>query len=233
MKKTIVSGSLGTWQLLTILVTINVAVVGLSVLAGIREENIETYFDEGSIVTWLSAIQLLAGSIVSATLYRLRSKQLRGWRSPGLIWLLIALGFVFLAADELVQIHENLDIWLHSVLNIQESPITDRIDDAIVGLYGILAAGLVYQYRREIKRHRKVFPFMLSGFAMLSAMIFLDFLTNGDDVLVALLGNDTGLVAKTALEVAEEFCKLMVESLLLTGLYCAFVDEHRLNTKKI
>ena len=39
------------------------------------------------------------------------------------------------------------------------------------------------------------------------------------------------MMAKIVLEVAEEFCKLMAESLLLVGLYRALMDERDLSVK--
>ena len=48
------------------------------------------------------------------------------------VWGLIAGGFVFLAVDEALQIHERLDFVIHKALNIRETALTDRLDDAII-----------------------------------------------------------------------------------------------------
>ncbi|MEM8613822.1 MAG: hypothetical protein AAGF93_17485 [Cyanobacteria bacterium P01_H01_bin.105] len=216
---------LGSRPLLTILLTVNVIVVGLSIWAGISEGDLRTYFDEESFITWLSTFQLLAIAIVSAGLYILRSRQRWSWRSPAIVWLLIALGFAFLAADEFYEYHERLDIWLHGLLGIEETGLTDRTDDVIVGLYGVIAAGIAYRYRHEIKRYRNILPLLWSGFAVLFVMVFLDILTNRPDILSFMLGLDTALPVRNALEVLEEFCKLTVGSLGLVSVCRAFRTE--------
>ncbi|MGD1856376.1 MAG: hypothetical protein ACFB2W_19230 [Leptolyngbyaceae cyanobacterium] len=228
MKISVPLGSSRTWALLAVLLGINVTVVALSVWAGVSQRNLQAYLGEGSVITWLSGLQLLAVAFVSLKLYRLRGQRQWSWRSPALFWLLISLGFVFLAADELVEIHEQLHAWLHQAWNIQETGLTDRIDDAIVGLYGAVAAGLVYRYRGEIKRYSNVLPIFSAAFAVLAVMVFLDILTNRPDILPWLLGSDAALPVQSTFEVLEEFCKLVVESLCLAGMYRALRSERRI-----
>ncbi|MEM7795797.1 MAG: hypothetical protein AAF579_15260 [Cyanobacteria bacterium P01_C01_bin.118] len=213
------------WPLLRVLLILNGVVVVLSAWAGIKDGNLQAYFDEESVVTWLSGLQLIAVAVVAMRMYRLRCQRRWSWKSPAFIWLLIAFGFVFLAADELLEIHEQLDKWLHTIGNIQETALTDRLDDAIVGGYGMLALGLVYGYRRELKRYRSVFPLMVASFIPLFVMVVLDLLTNRPDILPFLLGADTAFPVKSTLEVLEEFCKLMVSSFLLASIFQAFSLE--------
>lgn len=227
-------GSSQAWSLIATLLGINVVAVMLSVWAGLSQRDLQTYFGEGSFITWMSALQLLTIAFTSLRLYLLRRKQQTwsSWRSPILVWLLIALGFIFLAADELVEIHEQLDAWLHTIWSIQETAFTDRIDDVIVGLYGIVAAGLVYRYRLEIKRYRQVLPLIFISFAVLFVMILLDVLTNRPDILSLMLSGDAVLPVKSTLEVLEEFCKLAVESLCLASVYQA-LNAERLRMRQI
>ena len=222
--------SVANWSLLRVLLVVNCTVVVLSVWTGISHGDLRANFDEESLITWLSMLQLLAIAIVSAGLYLLRCWGQWSWRSPALLWLLISLGFVFLAVDEFTEIHERMDIAIHTLFNIQENAITDRIDDVIVGLYGIVAAGLVYKYRGEIKRYSTVLPLIVISFIVLFVMVFLDVLTNRPDILSLLLGTDFGLVARTSLEVLEEFCKLTVGSLFLVSVCRAFRAERRMRS---
>lgn len=221
-------GSSQGWSLITSLLGINTVAVLLSVWVGISQGNLPAYFGEGSVITWISALQLLAIAFVSLKLYLLRDGQQRwSWRSPTFIWLLVALGFVFLAADELLEIHEQLDAWLHTIWSIQETALTDRIDDLIVGLYGVAAAGLVYLYRREIKRYSQLLPLIFISFAVLFVMVFLDVLTNRPDILSLVLSSEAVPPVKSTLEVLEEYCKLIVGSLFLASMYQAFSAERR------
>ncbi|MEM1241817.1 MAG: hypothetical protein AAGI45_18455, partial [Cyanobacteria bacterium P01_H01_bin.26] len=209
--------------------TVNLMVVLVSVWDGASRGDVLMSFDEDSVHTWVSAIQLLATAVVSAKLYQLRWESPWSWRSPALLWLLIAFGFAFLAVDELKEIHESMDVWLHTLLDLQENAITDRIDDVIVGLYGATAVGLVYRYRQEIKRYKNVLPLIFTGFIVLFVMVFLDLLTNRPDVLSMLLGDRTGLVARNIFAILEEFCKLTAGSLFLGSIYRASRIERRMH----
>lgn len=64
------------------------------------------------------------------------------WRDPSVVWAIIASGFLFLAADEVLRIHENLDQLIHYVFGLKETNLTDRIDDLIVGMYGLVGIGV-------------------------------------------------------------------------------------------
>ena len=211
-----------TGWLLKILLTINTLVVVLAVWTGINEGNVRAYFNEESFITSLSTVQLIAIALLSMGVYIRRCRKDWSWHSPTFVWLIIAVGFVFLAADEHMEIHERFDVWLHGILRIEENAITDRIDDVIVGLYGMAAAGLVYRYRAEMKRYRHVLPLLLTGFTFLFAMVFLDLLTNRPDILSFLLGMDMGLIMQTALGVLEEFCKLTACTFFVGSIYQAF-----------
>ena len=47
-----------------------------------------------------------------------------------------------------------MDKVLHRAFAIQKTRLTDRLDDPIVGLYGIVGITALCVYRKELARHR-------------------------------------------------------------------------------
>ncbi|MDY6863249.1 MAG: hypothetical protein SV062_09700, partial [Thermodesulfobacteriota bacterium] len=76
--------------------------IGLAIGLGVVAGDIEKYFGEGEPITWLSFLQLLVVSGLSWKVFRSYNtiSDLRPWRSPHILWLIIAIGFLFLAFDE-------------------------------------------------------------------------------------------------------------------------------------
>ncbi|MFQ5806509.1 MAG: hypothetical protein ACE5I3_08670 [Phycisphaerae bacterium] len=72
-------------------------------------------------------------------------------------WTLMAIGFFFLALDDLTQIHEGLDKVLNGFLGLDpKAKLPDLLDAGIVVLYGIVGALVLYLHRRHF--------FKLQGF---------------------------------------------------------------------
>ena len=224
MKSSTSSGSAASWPIIRLLLLLGGLVTGLSAWAGYRQNDLLLYFDEGSILSWLSGLQLLSVAVIAGAAYRLRRQQQTSWRSPQLLWLLVTIGFFFLAADELIQIHESIDLSIHRIWQLQETGLTDRIDDALVGAYGAIAAVIAYGFRHEIKRYRHLWPLILCSFGVMCLMVTFDTLTNRFDILPMLFGPSSHPLF-LALGVVEEFCKLAVEAILIGGLYQVFWTE--------
>jgi hypothetical protein len=73
-------------------------------------------------------------------------------------WVLLAVGFFFLALDDLTQIHEGLDKAINRAFGLDpKARLPDLLDAGIVVLYGIVGVVVLYV-------HRRVF-FKLKGFA--------------------------------------------------------------------
>ena len=132
---------------------------------------------------------------------------------------MICLGFVFLAFDDYCSIHENVDRWIHHVLGMKETGLTDRIDDVLVGLYGIIGVATLYHYRSEIAKYRQMLPYLVVGFFLLFTMVVLDIVTDRMDILTALMRNDLAQTNHLYLSIAEDSCKVFAESYFLVGLY--------------
>ena len=93
------------------------------------------YFRERKAGTYYSGVLLLAaGAIASRVVGRTD-------RSPGRrFWTVAAAGFVYLALDDVLTIHEEVDRWVHHLLGWDPRHwLTDHLDHAIVALYGVIA----------------------------------------------------------------------------------------------
>lgn len=132
---------------------------------------------------------------------------------PARIWALISLGFFFLALDEAFSIHERIDGLIHAVLAIDETAVTDRIDDLIVLLYGVVGAFLIYLHRGEFRGLGGFYKYLAVGFGFLFLQVAFDVLTNRGDILRYL--GVSHLFAEG--KIAEELSKLLAEAAFLLG----------------
>lgn len=182
------------------------------------------FFGERRPVTLLSFIQLAAAAVVLLLVFRIRSSAFpgRGVSSPALIWLLMAAGFVFMAFDEVLLFHEHLDEWIHQWFGMEETAITDRIDDVIVLAYGLIGIALLAIYRKEIRVCRRELPWFVGGFIAMFAMVVLDAGTNRKDVLEWFVMDEALLeTLHVWLSIVEEFCKIIAEGLFIIAfLHC-------------
>ena len=171
-------------------------------------------FGEGKFVTVYSFLQLLAIGVVAFLI-----KWKAPWKSPAVIWKLIGLGFVFMAVDEMFLIHENIDFLIHRVFEIEETGLTDRIDDLIVGLYGLAGLGAVIAFRNEFIPHRQALPLILIGFALMFLMVVSDTLTGRNDILPLIFNDQLANILYTGLRLVEDVFKIFAESFFLLGFY--------------
>ena len=144
------------------------------------------------------------------------------WIDSSAVWAIIALGFLFLAADDLFRIHENFDNLIHYVFNMQETGLTDRIDDIIIGLYGFIGIGVLIAYRDELIIYKKNLPFFILGFVTLFIMVALDVLTNRNDILPLVFDRDKAVVLYVWLSLAEDSLKVMAEAFFILAFYAIF-----------
>lgn len=91
------------------------------------------------------------------------------------LWLLMALGFAFLAADDLFKIHENIDHLINTALGIDpEHSIADHCDDAIILVYAIIGLAVVYRQRRHVLQLRGFARGIGWGVGYFALMVVLD-----------------------------------------------------------
>jgi hypothetical protein len=196
--------------ILVLILTSLVVVVAFT----IHKQTGVNHFKEDGFVTIFSGLQLLHISI-----FVFQINKHSEWKSSSAIWLIIAHGFLFLAADEIYLIHENIDIEIHRLFSIQETGLTDRIDDLLVGLYGLIGIGVLYAYRNELKMYREAFPFFIFGFVLVFIMVVLDIVTNRKDILQLIFEYPFVNTIHTFLSNAEDSLKIFAESFFFSGFY--------------
>jgi len=94
------------------------------------------------------------------------------------LWRLLAIGFGYLAADELCQFHENIDKFVHWLLGQDPKHpryfITAELDSLILLLYGLVGVYLFLRYRREFLALRYVVPGGIVVGVLFCLMLFFD-----------------------------------------------------------
>ena len=201
---------------------LNLAVIALTVAIATPFSQLYRQFEDGGFITYFSVIQLLIASYFTGQIFKRRSLgRQHPWRSPVAVWAIMSLGFSFLALDDLLMIHEFIDKSIHKLWQIQETGWSDRIDDLIIGLYGVLAIWLLFTYRKELKRYLFVTPLVLVAFVLLFVMVGIDAVTNRDDVMlhVMQLSADTVAYIQSWIFVVEDGLKVIVEGLLIAAIY--------------
>ncbi|MFV0360874.1 hypothetical protein [Tropicimonas sp.] len=183
-------------------------------------------FEESGTVTLASFFFLLAIARVNGRIFTLRrSKALPLWDDPAVIWALICLGFVFLAFDEVAEIHERADKWLHHILRLQETALSDRIDDFIIAIYGMTGLALIWRYRSEFAHSTRLRNWLGAGVGITFLSVILDMLGNRSDVLRAFgLSLQHADTVQGWIDIVEECCKLFAEVCLLSGFLCQWRD---------
>jgi hypothetical protein len=143
----------------------------------------QEHFEESGFITFLSFLQLVFISILAWFVFKTRrgTSESIDWKAPYVLWIIISIGFMFLAADELCGIHETADILIHKILGMQETDLSDRLDDAIVAFYVVIALAFLYVYRTELKHYRAAFPLLGVGFCLMLVSIAVDAFTNRQD----------------------------------------------------
>jgi hypothetical protein len=159
-----------------------IAVVGAMLMGETPAE----LFDEGEVMTFFSAIQLIAIHRITRRVFLNSSENrinLKDIKKGYFIWYLISMGFLFLTVDEILLIHENIDEVIHWILGMKETALTDRIDDIVVGCYGLVGLAVIYYYRDEMKKYKEALPYLIAGFILFFLSVCLDILTNREDIL--------------------------------------------------
>ena len=202
-------------------ISLNLLAIAATVAIASPFEKVYRQFEDGGFITYFSVIQLFILSYFACKIFKVRSQAFAGnpWKSPAAVWAIASLGFSFLALDDLLMIHDFFDKSFHQLLQFQETGASDRIDDLIVGFYGLLAIGLLVAYRKELKRYRATLPAVITAFILLFAMVGVDVLTNRDDILLLIFLPDTVDFIQSWIFVIEEGLKLLAEGFYIVAIY--------------
>lgn len=177
---------------------------------------------EKSFITYISVAQLLACGSLAWSVHKLVEGHRPDVRSPNFIWAIVACGFLFLALDDALRIHERVDKLVHSVFNLTETALTDSIDDQLILLYAIVGTAILWRYVRALGPLADAWAYLGAGAVFTLAMVGFDILTNRPDTLNGLIG--PGELSSMLFQwcgVAEETCKLLGGASLLASMRAA------------
>ena len=169
----------------------------------IKNRNLAEVASEDGLLTTISIVLLSSTGILC--LVRAMGIKYYQW----LFWL-SAVGLIFMAFDDALRLHEGMDKAIHAGLDIDESPISDKLDALIVILYFIAglimlycARGLIWQYPMSIAM------FFIAGvFAVV--MLTFDIMTIGWTFNVLGITMDTRFTEDAAKVISEYFVLLAV-----------------------
>jgi hypothetical protein len=197
-------------------------VVSYAIYSGNLEGDIKINFKENSFTTVFSFNQLLFLCIFSYIIYFVRSQMTNTQKYFGshIIWLIIGCGFLYLAFDERFQFHERFDGFLHDAFLFDETPLSDRIDDIILLLYGLFGLVLIYSFRREFLQFGGINWFFIIGIGLFFLMSAFDIISNRFDVIQIII-KDLKLAEtiQKSVQVSEDSIKLIAEGFFFVALY--------------
>lgn len=184
-------------------------------------------FDERGPMTATSVLLLVACSVTAGKIYRQRTQgEAFSITSTKLIWLLMAVGFVFLALDEKILIHEGLDKIIYRGSGMKHSAFSERLDDFIVLGYALVGMAFVYWYRQEILRYKKTITVLAVGFVVMVLHAGLDMAGRPDFVINVLKITENPNEVAHIIGMGEEIFKLTAETCFLCGLLLALKGSY-------
>lgn len=216
------------------LVSLDLLAVTLALGMGVvRHGDPSAYTREGGPVTWLSFAHLSVTGGLAGIVFRLRTHDcppLRDWRDLRWVWLLLAIGFLFLAVDEVARLHEDsFDPLVHRIFGLQRTALSVRLDGMILLGYGALGVITLYAYRPELAAYREVLPLVTCGVILFVFMVGVDMVTERMDLFRALdVRRWWRWEIWQVMTGIEDALKISAEAMLLGSMYaCAFITAAR------
>lgn len=209
------------------LLWINLAIIFFAILLGLyRRGNPTRHFNEGRFTTVVSCVQLLAVSVLSFCIFTLRRKATPATRTGfvHLIWLLIAIGFVYLACDEAFQFHEKLGLIIRHSLDLPKDSLTKRFNDVLIGFYGLAGITMLWICRREVLLFRKeMLGLFQVAFGIMVLAVMFDMLSS-DKSFFYWLGADrpTAQFLSGACYIGDGALTLLAEAIFVTAFYAGW-----------
>jgi len=171
-------------------------------------------FDESGLITILSTLQLGTTAYLLLNIFMEKKKP---------VWILMALGFAYLAIDEYFQFHEAIDTLIHNVFNMKETPLTDRIDDVIIGIYGIMGILILIYYHNDFSEFKKSFIYFKIGFLLFFLSFLFDLISNGNNFFQIFIKNiPRATNLNYAVHYLEETLKVTSEAFFITTFYLCY-----------
>jgi len=172
-----------------LVIFLNLSIIAWAVLAS-PANDLLYHFQENRLVTFFSAFQLICIALLcflifDTAAYTHKIKPVKKLEEHHhYVWLLVALGFLYLSFDEVLMLHEKLDFSFHHLYQMEENSWSDRIDDMIILTYVVIALLVLYKYQSDLKDYKNnIIPYLKPGFSLILLMICLDLLTNRNDLI--------------------------------------------------
>lgn len=205
----------------------NLTLISVAVILGWNRDpaRFSRYFDEGRFPMIFSCLQLATVAVLAVGIYRRRRAQsvARGWRVGYQLWGLIAAGFAFLALDEGFQFHEQIDHWVHSAARWQQTDLSDRLDDLLIGGYALIGLGVLSIYPREMAAARVMLRPLVLGFIFTGISVVGDaFGHHADGFLAMGAQKSQARVLVEVFEVLEGGFMLLAEGCFVVAFYLAY-----------
>ncbi len=163
------------------------------------------HFQEGGAITAMSAIflALACGFAIASNLIYLRIKG-----KHQLLWIIMALGFGFLAFDELLMFHERVGRIV--IERIMPQTVFRNWNDVIVIMYGVIAVPLMILLLPRLLKYRLVLELFVVGFLFYAVHTFIDSTTEPKTLTSDIL---------------EESAKLFSVAFLALGSFTGFIGN--------
>ena len=197
------------------------ALQALIVTAGIISVgDIGHKFESGLIPSGLSFFQLIIIALLSWRIFVHASSDISYRKKSCILWAIVAFCFLYISLDEIFEIHIMLKHLIYHLLNLQDNFFTARIDDLIVGIYGLAGVSLFYIYRNELMRFQSANVFFYFAALFFLAMILFDAFNARNDIFPRLISNPFLINHLHSLFVfMEEVFKFITEACLIVFLY--------------
>ncbi len=222
-------------RLTAYLLGIDLIFITNAIIKGLLIGKIEIDFGEGSLITILSVLKLIIISIGCLWVYRIKSSNkfiLGNIFQPGYsFWLILSLGFLFLALDDLLGIHEKVDYLIHSVLfnwhGFKENGFSDRIDDILVLMYLFIGIYFIIKSKREVSKFYLSKGYVIIGLYLTAFMVGLDIISNRSDLLNLILPYSLAKIFTKILLIIEESFKIFASTFFLSATYkCTIIAKN-------
>ncbi len=201
-----------------VIIFVDTACVAMALLLGVDPQQYPRVL---KFITWFSCAHLaLIAGVSLCSLYALDYKRVdqEDRSKEAWFWFICCAGFLYLSADEGMGLHQKLDFWLHQWLKVHETSLTDRLDDLIVLIYGIIALFVVLKFYRNVWEEKNMGFWLMVGFGLFFTMSFFDFLSN-DEYFYPFFMEDRSMDKRFGilLGILEDSFKLFAEAAFLIG----------------
>lgn len=135
------------WPQVAVVLLFVAVYIAVALLSGPEDEP-DRYFEEGRAIDIMSSLFLVMAGTFAWACFLLRGREPDAGR---VFWLLLALGFLFVALDEMLEIHETFDEWLRDTW-VGWPPLFRNWNDVIVIAYGLAGLAILAKYWPEVRR---------------------------------------------------------------------------------